>query len=67
MQFMIHEEHGATNIPEGEVEAHEKLGWKKASTDDWFRMSGKVHIRNETNQKSEYTHRKPGRPRKEVS
>ena len=42
--FMIHKEHGAINVSDGEAVAHEKNGWIRATTDDWFRMNGKEHL-----------------------
>lgn len=44
MAFLIHPEHGATNVGDGEVEALEKQGWKRATHDDWFRANGKPHL-----------------------
>lgn len=44
MAFLIHPEHGATNVGDGEVEELEKQGWKRATHDDWFRANGKPHL-----------------------
>lgn len=41
MIFMTHPEHGATNVQQAEVEAHEKLGWKQTSTAEWLARKNK--------------------------
>lgn len=35
--FMTHAEHGATHVNSGEVEAHEKNGWKQDTYEKWMK------------------------------
>lgn len=35
--FMTHAEHGATHVNSGDVEAHEKLGWKQNTYENWMK------------------------------
>jgi hypothetical protein len=37
MVFMIHPEHGATNVREGNVEEHEKNGWRVSTPAEWLK------------------------------
>lgn len=61
MIFMIHPEHGAINVNEGDVEAHEKLGWIKSTREHWFFINGKGPKTEVLEEPKEV---KRGRPRK---
>ena len=45
--FMTHKDHGATHVNSGEVEAHEKNGWKVDTYDNWMAPK-RVKPANET-------------------
>lgn len=36
MTFLVHPEHGATNVSPAEVEEHEKNGWKVSTPEEWM-------------------------------
>jgi hypothetical protein len=38
MTFMVHPEHGATNVSPAEVEAHEKNGWVVSTHEEWMAL-----------------------------
>lgn len=38
MTFLVHPEHGATNVSPAEVEAHEKLGWVVSTPEAWMAL-----------------------------
>ena len=48
MIFMTHKEHGATHVSSGEVEAHEKNGWKTDTYDNWMAKKRPVKESEET-------------------
>lgn len=62
MAFLIHDEHGATNVGAGEVEALLKLGWRQSSLDGWFRLNGKSELASDGGRPKEATteRKKPG-------
>lgn len=41
MAFMTHPEHGANNVPEHEIPAHEANGWKVDTFDNWMANKAK--------------------------
>ena len=41
MTFMVHKEHGATNVSPTETDALVKLGWVVSTHDEWMAMNGK--------------------------
>tara|TARA_R110000868_G_scaffold304883_1_gene566036 strand:- start:335 stop:532 length:198 start_codon:yes stop_codon:yes gene_type:complete len=41
MTFMVHKEHGATNVSPSETDALVKLGWVVSTHDEWKAMHGK--------------------------
>ena len=41
MTFLVHKEHGATNVSESEVEAMVKIGWVVSTHAEWMAMNGK--------------------------
>lgn len=41
MTFLVHKEHGATNVSESEVEAMVKIGWVVSTHAEWMAMHGK--------------------------
>jgi len=36
MTFLVHPEHGVTNVSPAEVEEHEKNGWKVTTPEEWM-------------------------------
>lgn len=36
MTFMVHPEHGATNVSQAEVQEHEKRGWVVSTPEEWL-------------------------------
>lgn len=63
--FLIHPEHGATNVNDFDAIELKKQGWKEATVDEWFRMNGKEHLcASPEPEKQEPEKRKPGRPKK---
>lgn len=51
MPFMTHPEHGAINIPDAEVPAHEKLGWKLDTFERYLAEKNKANLPEEAQAK----------------
>ena len=41
MTFLVHKEHGATNVSESEVPEMVKIGWLVSTHAEWMAMHGK--------------------------
>lgn len=38
MTFLVHKDHGATNVSPAEVAEHEKHGWVVSTFEDWLAL-----------------------------
>lgn len=63
--FMTHAEHGATHVNSGEVEAHEKIGWKIDTYENWMKPKRKPAVTAEKeSEDAPVIRNKPGRKAK---
>lgn len=44
MTFLVHPEHGATNVSEAEVEQHKKHGWIVSTPEEWLAKKYKKEV-----------------------